>query len=57
MNNKNRLFYGSCFALVTTALSFSIRAGILKQLGMNLAYQLSNWALLTRCGFSAFLFL
>ena len=36
MNNKNRLFYGSCFALVTTALSFSIRAGILKQLGNEL---------------------
>jgi MFS family permease len=27
------LFYGSCFALVTTAFSFSIRAGILPQLG------------------------
>lgn len=35
MNNDNskRLFYGSCFALITTALSFSIRAGILPQLG------------------------
>ena len=33
MNNKNRLFYGSCFALITTAFSFSIRAGILPQLG------------------------
>ncbi len=31
--NKNALFYGSCFALITTALSFSIRAGILPQLG------------------------
>jgi MFS transporter, putative metabolite:H+ symporter len=31
--NKNRLFYGSCFALITTAFSFSIRAGILEQLG------------------------
>jgi len=28
-----RLFYGSCFALITTAFSFSIRAGILSQLG------------------------
>ena len=34
--NKNRLFYGSCFALITTALSFSIRAGILPQLGEEL---------------------
>jgi len=33
MTNKNRLFYGSCFALITTAFSFSIRAGILPQLG------------------------
>jgi len=33
MNNKNRLFYGSCFALITTAFSFGIRAGILPQLG------------------------
>ncbi len=32
-HNHNRLFYGSCFALITTAFSFSIRAGILPQLG------------------------
>ena len=31
--NANRLFYASCFALITTAFSFSIRAGILTQLG------------------------
>lgn len=30
--NAQRLFYGSCFALITTAFSFSIRAGILPQL-------------------------
>jgi MFS transporter, putative metabolite:H+ symporter len=33
MVNQNRLFLGSCFALITTAFSFSIRAGILAQLG------------------------
>lgn len=35
MNDQNskRLFYASCFALITTAFSFSIRAGILPQLG------------------------
>ncbi len=33
MVNDKRLFYGSCFALITTAFSFSIRAGILPQLG------------------------
>jgi MFS transporter, putative metabolite:H+ symporter len=31
-HNSTRLFYGSCFALITTAFSFSIRAGILPQL-------------------------
>jgi len=36
-SNANRLFYGSCFALITTAFSFSIRAGILPQLGEELS--------------------
>lgn len=31
--NKSALFNASCLALITTALSFSIRAGILPQLG------------------------
>ncbi|CAN5847830.1 hypothetical protein BH24BAC1_BH24BAC1_32670 [soil metagenome] len=31
--DKKALFLGSCFALITTAFSFSIRAGILPQLG------------------------
>jgi putative MFS transporter len=38
--NANRLFLASCFALITTAFSFSIRAGILPQLGLELS--LSN---------------
>ena len=32
--NANRLFLASCFALITTAFSFSIRAGILVELGV-----------------------
>lgn len=32
--NKSALFNGSCFALITTAFSFSIRAGILPELGV-----------------------
>lgn len=32
--NKGALFTGSCFALITTAFTFSIRAGILPQLGI-----------------------
>ncbi|MCC6289267.1 MAG: MFS transporter [Chitinophagaceae bacterium] len=31
--NKSALFNGSCFALITTAFTFSIRAGILSQVG------------------------
>ncbi len=31
--NKSVLFNGSCFALITTAFTFSIRAGILQQVG------------------------
>jgi MFS family permease len=31
--NKLALFYGSCFALITTGFTFSIRAGILPELG------------------------
>ncbi|MBN8821864.1 MULTISPECIES: sugar MFS transporter [unclassified Spirosoma] len=34
--NPSRLFLASCFALITTAFSFSIRAGILPQLGTEL---------------------
>jgi MFS family permease len=30
--NKNRLFLGSCFALITTAFAFGIRAGIMNDL-------------------------
>lgn len=38
MKTENRLFYASCFALITTAFSFSIRAGILGQLGTELNF-------------------
>jgi MFS family permease len=31
--NKSALFNGSCFALITTAFTFSIRAGVLDLLG------------------------
>ena len=37
MKNELRLFYGSCFALITTAFSFSIRAGVLPELGAELS--------------------
>lgn len=38
MTTERRLFYGSCFALITTALSFSIRAGILGELGTEMSF-------------------
>lgn len=34
--NNLQLFYASCFAVITNAFSFSIRAGILPQLGVEL---------------------
>ncbi|MEM7371668.1 MAG: MFS transporter [Bacteroidota bacterium] len=37
MSKEQRLFYGSCFALITTAFSFSIRAGVLPELGTELS--------------------
>ncbi|SIO14048.1 MFS transporter [Algoriphagus halophilus] len=36
--NKSALFNASCFALITTAFSFSISAGTLRQLGDDLGY-------------------
>jgi MFS family permease len=36
MTNEKKLFLGSCFALITTALSFSLRAGILPQIQADL---------------------
>jgi MFS transporter, putative metabolite:H+ symporter len=38
--NRSRLFNASCFALITTAMAFAIRAGILTQLGKD--FNLSN---------------
>ena len=55
-HNPKRLFYGSCFALITTAFSFSIRAGILPELGELLILPQSSLDLLTPCGSLAFQF-
>lgn len=38
MVNNQRLFLGSCFALITTAFSFSLRAGILPQLAEEFSF-------------------
>ncbi|MGJ8679391.1 MFS transporter [Paraglaciecola sp.] len=54
MKTDNRLFYGSCFALITTALSFSIRAGILVQLGSELSLSASQLGFINSMWFLGF---
>lgn len=53
-SNANRLFYGSCFALITTAFSFAIAAGILDQLKTELALSASQAGLITSMWFLGF---
>jgi len=52
--NSQRLFYGSCFALVTTAFSFAIAAGILDQLITELELTASQGGLITSMWFLGF---
>lgn len=52
--NAKRLFYGSCFALISTALSFSIRAGILKQLGEELSFSAEQLGFINSMWFLGF---
>ncbi|HKK75115.1 MAG TPA: MFS transporter [Saprospiraceae bacterium] len=52
--NQNRLFYASCFALITTALSFSIRAGILPELGEELALSATQLGVINSMWFFGF---
>ena len=52
--NANRLFYGSCFALITTAFSFAIAAGILDQLIQDLELSASQGGLITSMWFLGF---
>lgn len=54
MDNKTRLFYASCFALITTAFSFSIRAGILAQLGTELNFTASQLGFINSMWFLGF---
>lgn len=52
--NDNRLFYGSCFALITTAFSFSIRAGILPQLAETFSLSATQLGLINSMWFLGF---
>ncbi len=53
-SNANRLFYGSCFALITTAFSFAIAAGILDQLKTELELTASQTGLIGSMWFLGF---
>lgn len=53
-SNANRLFYGSCFALITTAFSFGIAAGILDQLKTELDLTASQAGLIPTMWFLGF---
>ncbi len=53
-SNAKRLFYGSCFALITTALSFAIAAGILDQLKTELELSAGQAGLIASMWFLGF---
>jgi MFS family permease len=52
--NPKRLFYGSCFALITTAFSFSIRAGILPQLAETFSLSATQLGFINQMWFFGF---
>ncbi len=52
--NANRLFYASCFALITTAFSFAIAAGILDQLKTELELTANQAGLIASMWFLGF---
>ncbi|MFK7811900.1 MAG: sugar MFS transporter [Maribacter sp.] len=54
ISNANRLFYGSCFALITTAFSFAIAAGILDQLKTELGLTAGQAGIATSMWFLGF---
>jgi MFS transporter, putative metabolite:H+ symporter len=53
-HNPKRLFYGSCFALITTAFSFSIRAGILPQLAESFSLSATQLGFINQMFFLGF---
>ncbi|MCU0355480.1 MAG: MFS transporter [Cytophagales bacterium] len=52
--NRNRLFVGSCFALITTAMAFAIRAGVLTQLGKEFALNATELGYVNQMAFLGF---
>ena len=54
MVNEKKLFYASCFALITTAFSFSIRAGIMPQLEEQLGLSATQLGFINQMWFWGF---
>jgi len=53
-DNSKRLFYGSCFALITTAFSFAIRAGVLNDLGQAFSLNATQLGFINQMWFLGF---
>jgi putative MFS transporter len=53
-DNSKRLFYGSCFALITTAFSFAIRTGVLAELGTKLNLSATQLGFINQMWFLGF---
>ena len=54
MVNDKKLFYASCFALITTAFSFSIRAGVMPQLESELGLSATQLGFINQMWFWGF---
>lgn len=52
--NQARLFQGSCFALITTAMAFGIRAGVLTQLGQEFKLSAQELGYINQMAFLGF---
>lgn len=52
--NRTRLFNASCFALITTAMTFAIRAGILTQLGKDFGLNNTELGYINQMAFLGF---
>lgn len=53
-NNSLRLFYGSCLALITTAFSFSIRAGVMPQFETEFGLSATQLGIINSMWFAGF---
>lgn len=54
MTNDKKLFYASCFALITTALSFSLRAGVLPQIQTELGISAEDLGVINQMWYLGF---